>query len=152
MVHRLRSAVFLGVAAALIACVPRRPRPIVFGAEPCAHCHMTIADPRFTAEAITTTGKVMVFDDVGCLATWVAAHQASLGSTWVGSFAERGRWLEASTAIYLRTDSLHTPMASGLAALRPGREADSVRSALGGALLTWSEVLETRVLDARPPS
>lgn len=113
---------------------------------------MTITDPRFTAEVITTTGKVVVFDDVGCLATWLAGDHPSVGSTWVGSFVERGRWLEASTAAYLRTDSLHTPMASGLAALRPGHEADSVLKALGGTLLSWSEVLENRALGARPPS
>jgi hypothetical protein len=34
-------------------------------------------------------------------------------------------------------------MASGLIALRPGREADSVRAVIGGSLLSWRDVLST---------
>ncbi len=57
------------------------------------------------------------------------------------SYVDRASWLPADSAVYLRTDTLRTPMASGLVALRPGAEADSVRTALGGTLLTWGEVL-----------
>jgi copper chaperone NosL len=122
-----------------LACGPRQPRAIAYGTEACAHCHMAIADPRFSAEAITTTGKIIVFDDVGCLAAWLSENRA-VESAWVSSFVD-GRWLLASSAVYLKTDSLHSPMASGMVALRPGREADSVRAALGGALTSWQALL-----------
>jgi len=137
-------AALLGTAVALLAgCGPRGPRPIALGAESCGHCHMTIADPRFTAEAISTTGKITAFDDVGCLAAWLGESSAPVASTWVTSFVDRHNWLSADSAVYLRTDSLRTPMASGLIALRPGHEADSVRSVMGGSLLSWREVLST---------
>ena len=125
----------------LAACGPREPRAIVFGTESCAHCHMPIADPRFTAEAISKNGKPIVFDDVGCLAAWLGERTEPLASAWVTSFVDRRTWLSAESAVYLRADSLRTPMASGLIALRPGPEADSVRSALGGVLLSWRDVL-----------
>ncbi len=102
---------------------------------------MTVADPRFTAEAISTTGKITVFDDVGCLAIWLRESSAPVASTWVTNFVDRRSWLRADSAVYLRSDSLRTPMASGLIALRMGREADSVRSAMGGSLLSWREVV-----------
>ena len=44
------------------------------GPRTCRHCHMTLADPRFAAESLTRTGKAIVFDDVGCLATWLAGE------------------------------------------------------------------------------
>jgi copper chaperone NosL len=138
-----RTLATLGVAM-LAACGPRDPRAIAMGAEPCAHCHMTIADPRFTAEAISTAGKITVFDDVGCLAAWLGENSAPVASTWVTSFVDRQEWLRADSTVYLHTDSLRTPMASGLIALRPGQEADSVRSVIGGTLLTWREVLSTK--------
>lgn len=132
--------VWFGMAT-LAACGPRGPRAIVLGTESCAHCHMTIADPRFTAEAISKNGKTIVFDDVGCLAAWLGERTEPHASTWVTSFVDRETWISADSAVYLQSDSLRTPMSSGLIALRPGPEADSVRAALGGALLSWSEVL-----------
>jgi copper chaperone NosL len=104
---------------------------------------MTLADPRFAAEALTRTGKAIVFDDVACLAAWLAENRDRVASSWVVNFAAPAEWLRADSAIYLQSDTLRTPMASGLAALDPGRQADSVRSSLGGRLLNWSEVLAT---------
>jgi nitrous oxide reductase accessory protein NosL len=48
--------------------------------------------------------------------------------------------LDARHAVYLRMDSLATPMASHLAALRAGPSADSLRARLGGTLLTWDQL------------
>ncbi len=135
----LRTAWLLPLAAAaLAACGRQSPREIAYGAEPCGHCHMIIADPHFSAEAISPTGKVATFDDVGCLAAWLAEGQEAAG--WVVSFVDGATWLAAGEAVYLHSEALRTPMGSGLAALRPGPEADSVRAALGGTLLTWDEV------------
>jgi len=136
-----RWLLMLALAAALPACTPKRPRAIAWGRESCNHCHMTLADPRFAAELLTRTGKAIVFDDVACLATWLAENRAAVGSSWVANFAAPAQWLRADSAVYLQSDTLRTPMASGLAALAPGRQADSIRSLFGGRLLSWSDVL-----------
>jgi copper chaperone NosL len=134
-------ALFPDLATVLVlACGPTSPRAIAYGTEPCAYCHMAIADARFSAEAITHTGRIVVFDDVGCLAAWLGQNRAPIQSAWVASFVD-GEWLEASSALYLKTDSLHSPMASGMIAVRPGREADSVRAVLGGSMTSWPELL-----------
>jgi copper chaperone NosL len=128
--------------AGLAACAPSGPRPIAYGTEPCEHCHMTITDPRTSAEALTAGGRTLVFDDVGCLAAWMADPEARGARGWVMSFVDGTTWLPADSAVYLRSPELHTPMATGFAALRPGAEADSMQAALGGTLLTWAQVLE----------
>lgn len=141
----MRAPPVAALLLALGACAQPGPRAIAYGTEPCEHCHMTISDPRFAAEARTAGGRALVFDDVGCLAAWMADAPGARG--WVVSYVDGSAWLAADSATYLRSPALRTPMASGLAALRPGAEADSVQRALGGTLLTWTEVLATAPAD-----
>jgi len=138
--------VALGAILAAAACSTPGPRPLAFGAEECARCHMTLADPHYAGELVTTTGKIIPFDDVGCLATFVAAGGIArdrIHSLWVHDFAQPDSMLDATTAVFLQHDSIRTPMDYGLVALRPGATADSLRARLGGHLLSWQEVLET---------
>lgn len=95
---------------------------------------------RSTAQAILQTGKIFVFDDVGCLVNWLAQQPEAPASTWVWSAAGTGGWLAADSAVYLRSDSLRTPMGSHLAALPAGAAADSLQRTLGAERLTWDEV------------
>ena len=131
----------LGVLA---ACGQPGPRALGYGQEPCTHCHMILEDPRFAAQLVSSTGKTFPFDDVGCLTAYLAVGGPGTGPdarAWVNDFVDPGTTLRADSAVYLRSDTLRTPMSSHLAALRPGREADSVRAALGGTLLGWRELL-----------
>lgn len=139
----------------VLGCAHPASRPISYGQDTCSHCHMAVADPRFGAELVTPTGRVFVFDDVGCLAGYYVEGRieaSRVHSLWVNDFAHPEALLDATTAVFLHTDSLRTPMASGLAALRPGTEADSVRAVLGGRLLSWEEVLvEARAAPGHHP-
>jgi copper chaperone NosL len=104
---------------------------------------MTIADPRFAAELVTATGKVYVFDDVGCLTSFVhegGVPSAQVQGLWVYDYLQPDSLLDARQAVYLRVDTLPTPMASHLAALRAGPAADSLRARLGGTLLAWTQL------------
>ncbi|HET9726881.1 MAG TPA: nitrous oxide reductase accessory protein NosL [Gemmatimonadales bacterium] len=130
-------------AAALLGCAQPAPRAIAYGEEPCRHCHMTIVDPRFAAELVTATGKVYVFDDVGCLTAFVHDGEvppSKVHGLWVYDYLQPDSLLDARQAVYLRVDSLATPMGSHLAALRAGPAADSLRARLGGTLLTWEQL------------
>ena len=132
-------------AAAVVAagCARPAPRPIAWGEESCRHCHMTIADPRFAAELVTSKGLVYVFDDVGCLAAFLrggTVAAAQVHSLLVYDYLRPDSLLDARRAVYLRADTLRTPMSSQLAALRPGPAADSLHASLGGELLAWDEL------------
>ncbi len=134
----------LGLALVIAACRRPEPRPLAFGTDRCAHCHMTLADPRFAGQLVTTTGKTIPFDDPGCLASYVASggvRRDRIHSLWVDGFVQPDSMLDVGRAVFLRSDSIRSPMDYGLAAVRPGREADSVRATLGGTLLSWDQVL-----------
>lgn len=140
---RMACAAALALAMALAiaaACTRPAPRPIAWNDEVCRHCHMTIADPRFAAELVTSKGRVHAFDDVSCLAAFVragAVRADQVHSLWVYDYLEPGSLRAARRAIYLEVDTLWTPMGSHLLALRPGAAANSLRSRLGGRLLDW---------------
>jgi copper chaperone NosL len=105
---------------------------------------MTLTDPRFAAELVTARGKVYLFDDPGCLATFVAeagAAGAPVHSLWVTDFLSPGPMLRVEDAAFLRSDSVRTPMNNHVVALRPGPRADSLRGAWAGDLLSWAEVV-----------
>jgi copper chaperone NosL len=135
----------------LLACGAPKPRAIAYGSEACHHCHMTVADPRFSAELLTRTGKAITFDDIGCMAAWLAENPTEGATGWVVSFVDGG-WLRADSVTFLKSEQFQTPMASGLIALRPGAEADSVHRSLGGELLDWSTVRRESAGHGHSPS
>ena len=136
-----------GLAALMLAnlsgCGSPAPREIVLGVDACEHCHMTLADRRFAAQALTVNGKAYPFDDIACLAAFLrdGGEQARIYSVWVTEVTGVRGWIDARTATYLQRPDLSTPMASGLVAFASREAADSARQATPGALLSWDEVL-----------
>jgi copper chaperone NosL len=127
----------------LAACASPGPREVVVGTDLCQHCHMTVADPRFVSQLVTTTGRVLVYDDAGCLATALQDEVVTgeqVRSLWVTDFLSPAGLLEAPAAWFVRAPSLSTPMASGLAAVATAAQADSLATALGGEVLRWDAV------------
>ncbi len=124
------------------ACGAPEPRAIHYGQDLCDGCHMTITDPAFAGQLVTVTGKVFVFDDIGELAEFAAeTPQTQIHGLWVHRFLEPEERLQVHDAVFLRSDRLRTPMASGLAAFRSASVADSMRMQIGGTLLDWAGVL-----------
>jgi copper chaperone NosL len=139
----LRGTILL-LSTLAVACGEPRPGTFTWGSDGCDHCHMTLTDPRFAAQLVTTKHKVHRFDDPGCLANFLVEGEVpatAVHSLWVNDFLAPDRLLRVEDAVFLRSDSLRTPMDSRLAALTPGPAADSLRSALVGDLLTWDQVL-----------
>ena len=142
---RARRAAVLGASmVALAACGSPAPKPIAWGAAECEHCHMTVSDPRYAAELVTTRHQVRVFDDPECLAAYVAAggkDATRIHSLWVASYLAPGEMLDATAAHFVRSATFRTPMSGGVVAVSSRREADSLAAANEGLVLAWSDVL-----------
>lgn len=105
---------------------------------------MQLADPRFGGQAVTTTGKVYPFDDIGCLGTFVVTGGIpgeQLHSLWVTDYLAADSLLPVSQAHFLQTDSISTPMQHGLVAVRSAVIADSLALTWGATRLDWDGVL-----------
>lgn len=129
-------------AAALVACGRPEPRPIVLNEDACAYCRMTIADARFGGEVVTHTGRVETFDSLECLAAWVrAADSSTTAGIYVIDLDRPGTFVDVRTAGFLRDLPVHGPMGHALAAFASPAAAHAKRAELGGAVVTWNDIL-----------
>jgi copper chaperone NosL len=139
-----RGALAAASLTAVAACGAPGPKPIELGETPCEHCHMTISDPRFAAELVTTHRRIRLFDDAGCLAAYVAdgsEDAQAIRSLWVSDYLHPGIMLEVGQAHFVRSDSLRTPMDTRVVAVARRDAADSLAQALGGTVIAWTEVV-----------
>ena len=119
------------------------PQPIQFGKDNCSFCKMTIMDKRYGAELVSVKGKVFKFDDINCLVLF--DRQGEVPSTEVAGryiidYGHEGSLLEIENAVFLKSDGLKTPMASGIAAFNTLKDLDKVRNGIDGAVLKWPDV------------
>jgi len=135
----------VGMLAVLVAaCGVAGPEPLGWNEVACAHCHMTLADRRFGAEIVTTRGRMLQFDDAGCVAEHLSTRAIGLdevSSIWVIDYTRPDTLIDATTAHFAQSEAFRTPMGSGLAATADRATADSLALATGGKVHTWDEVL-----------
>lgn len=132
------------VATALAAACARPPvagpPAIRMGADACDGCGMAIGDERYAAAIAGTSAgerRVLLFDDIGCLARWEVAHADFAPSErWVHDRDSR-RWIDGSNAVFARRAEWSTPMGSGIAAFAPANG-----SAGPPDPMTWNQVLD----------
>jgi hypothetical protein len=108
-------------AVATVVCrgtqLPEGPEPIAWDREACAHCHMHVGEPGFAAQLILTDGRVLDFDDPGCLLAYVADDAPGVHRAWVHHGTEE-RWIRLEAAAFVPVE--RSPMGYRLAAVDRG--------------------------------
>lgn len=138
------SRVALAVAVLLVACGVGGPVALEWGVAGCTHCHMTLADRRFGAEVITTHGRMLPFDDVGCAANHLvsgATPPTEVSSVWVIDYTRPDSLIAAATAVFVSSTRFLTPMGSGVVAAPDSAGARRLALESGGTILLWTDVL-----------
>ena len=118
-----------------------QPVPIDTANDACAYCRMILSDPRVAAQIAAPGEEVTVFDDIGCLRDYLAQHDLTRDALVFVADHRTGEWVHATVAIYTRSTSRRTPMASGIVAhaTRASRDADP--AAAGGEGLDVHAIL-----------
>lgn len=130
-------------SAALLACGRPAPRPIVLNEDACAYCRMTISDPRFGGEVVTRTGRVETFDSLECMASWVRrADSSAIAGIYAIDLDRPGTFVDVQDAGFLRGLSIRGPMGHALAAFASPAAAEQRVRALGGTVVTWTDILD----------
>jgi nitrous oxide reductase accessory protein NosL len=83
---------------------------------PCAHCGMLVSEPVFAAAYRVPGADARVFDDIGCLLESVSREPAARAIRFWFHDANTQAWIDGSTAVFVHSDRLRTPMAGGLIA------------------------------------
>ena len=94
--------------------LPSSVVPIAWDKEACAHCRMHVGEKGFAAQLQLTDGRVLNFDDPGCLFSWLGAHGDPVHATWLHHRTD-DRWLSRDQVKFVEASP--TPMGFGLAAV-----------------------------------
>lgn len=124
------------------------PPTIHYGEDLCELCNMIISEERHAAAYVTGDGRGHAFDDIGDMLRAHQEMQEEVTAFFVHDYEDRA-WIRAETAHYVLSDSLTTPMASGLAAFSASEEAQALAAELQGQVLTFDE-LKTHYQDMPP--
>ncbi|MEZ4943774.1 MAG: nitrous oxide reductase accessory protein NosL [Saprospiraceae bacterium] len=119
------------------------PQAINYGVDNCAFCKMTLMDKHFGAELITKKGKVYKFDDLNCFTRFLQAGtvpEMEVAGRYTTDYAHAGVLLDVNTTLFLHSENLKTPMASGLAAFSNPDDLEAVKARVGGTTISWAEV------------
>lgn len=127
------------------------PPAIRYGEDPCTECNMIISDPRYAAgyayEIAPGRYESLAFDDIGDLLVHMAKHPEHKIVAWYVHDYTTEEWLDATTAYYVRSDEIHSPMGHGLAAHATRDAAEALAQSKSGVILDW-QGLQTQALTA----
>jgi copper chaperone NosL len=130
------------VGTMLLGCSPE-PRDIEYGEDLCSYCKMTIVDAQYGAEAVTTKGRTHVFDAIECMVHFTQENtDAEYAQLLVNHYTDPGVLHDATTSGFLISEALPSPMGAFLSALPSIEKAEDLRSAKGGDVYNWNELLK----------
>lgn len=109
-----RGIAALGAAIAASACAS--DPHIAFGVDTCAECRMVIADRRFGAVLVTSTGKAVEFDSVDCALEYLDGNAGfEVRGAWVADASRPGVLIPAEDGVFVRQGALRPPMGATVA-------------------------------------
>ena len=123
------------------ACGNSGPEPINYNKDACEFCKMSISENRFAAEIITVKGRVYKFDDLQCLLQYDADNkEIPVKNYYVSSFLEDGKLIDAATALFIKHESMRSPMGGNIAAFSTQQTAADYASKNQTAITTWKDL------------
>lgn len=119
------------------------PEPLNYGKDLCHTCKMTLMDNKFGAELVTTKGKVYKFDDIRCFLNYYNSGFETPDSyhhILVVNYADPGKLINGTSAFYLRSPEIRSPMDGQIAAFSSKAGMDDFKKKWNAIYLTWGEV------------
>lgn len=120
------------------------PPEIRYGEDLCAHCNMIISDPRFAAgyahELSPGRYESLAFDDIGDMLAMAEANPDHAIVAWYVHDYTSEEWIDATTAHYVVSEQISTPMGFGMVAHADEQAAVAQAAETQGEVLTWEEL------------
>lgn len=114
------------------------PQPIEYGKDACHFCKMNIVDKQHAAEYVTKKGKVYKFDAIECLLDELKdQNRNDIKFLLVNTYDAPAKLVDASSATYLISENLPSPMGAYLTAFETSKVATAVQKDKGGSLYDW---------------
>lgn len=142
MEKNITTTLMVLVCLSLVACKVE-PEPLQFGKDGCHSCKMTLMDNKFGAEILTSKGKIYKFDDVNCMLTFYNSGQVptdEMKEILIVDFSKPEKLIDARNALYVKSESIKSPMASNIAAFESNADLEKMNENWKGIILTWGEL------------
>jgi copper chaperone NosL len=110
--------------------------------ESCHHCRMIVSDLRLAAQIVARGEEPQFFDDLGCLREYLRSAQLPASAVAFVADHRTGEWVRAVDAVYARSRTVATPMASGLLAWRDAASRAADVTGAGAEPVTWERAFE----------
>lgn len=119
------------------------PPEVSYGNDICIECNMILSDERFAAATVIEGPRgptAMLFDDYNCQLNHAAKHPDLIVlQRWAHDHASRA-WIPTSSAHFVHSEQIRSPMASRLAAFADAANAEAMASDLAGRVLTFEAI------------
>ena len=135
-------AMIILLGLSLVACNVE-PEPLYFGKDGCHSCKMTLMDNKFGAEIITSKGKIYKFDDANCMLTFYTSGLVPVEEVkeiLIVDFSKPAKLINARNALYVKSESIKSPMASNVAAFESNEDLKKFNAEWNGIPLSWGEL------------
>lgn len=121
-----------------------KPEEIKYGVDICEFCKMTIVDPKWGAEIMTNKGKIHKFDVVECMIAYANSYlkPEEIRHFWTINFLKPKEFIDATTAIYIRTLQYPSPMGLNSLAIESLADTSKLHLLPGYEILNWNNVVE----------
>lgn len=129
----------------LASCRGGAPRPVeIEPSDQCARCKMAISQKQYSAELIDKDENVFKFDDIGCMLDFAGERRVDPAVPdgiyiFVRDYESR-EWVKGSTAYFVKSPKIQSPMASGLLAVSNRAKAAEYAIQFGGDVLSFSQI------------
>ena len=133
----MKNLFYLPLLFVLASC-SMEPEPINYGKDACQYCDMTIVDKSFSAQAVSTKGKQFKYDAVECMIHHHIQNETEMAIRQVADFYHPGEMIPVDSALFIKNDSINSPMGENLAALRRGYLEVNRNSA---DVYTWEDIV-----------
>lgn len=110
----------------------------------CSDCGMIINDPRFAASYAAEQGEgayqTFIFDDIGDMLHHMQENLTLTGAGWWVHDYESEEWIDATSAWFVVSEGIKTPMNHGVAAFATQEAAEALAAEVDGQVLDWDKV------------
>ena len=137
----IKGCIFPFLLFSIISCKNEseiRPVKILYGQDICERCKMIISEKAYSAEYILPDGEARKFDDIGCMIHFQNEEESNrdkILAQYVRDY-NTGDWIDATTAHFVWSKTIITPMGHGLAAFKDEASARTLARKVDGTVLS----------------
>lgn len=131
---------FISIISLFVGCSVEES-PIVYGKDACNFCKMNIVDKQHAAEIVTNKGKPFKYDAIECMVEEMKSRdEKEISLILITDYSNPGQLVDATTATYLISEKLPSPMGANLTGFKLKLDAEKIASEKTGNLYSWSEL------------